>query len=181
MLHLLERYQELITNSLDLLSFLLVTPEIMRIMARPIGRTLGTAIGFSWVAVNYGLVIFGPFYFATHRSSMPMVLGIPSWGALALGSMAIYGFILHRYILPKQNAVGELVERLLDYSYDDYGPVARDSFGKLQITARPSAFSRKLFWVGAMLFFISRVIAFALAIAKLSTGEAAAALAGGVR
>jgi hypothetical protein len=40
-----EKYSDLITNGLDLLSFLLVTPEILRAIAPTLGEFLGTAIG----------------------------------------------------------------------------------------------------------------------------------------
>lgn len=81
----MEKYGDLITNGLDLVSFLLVTPEILRVIAPAVSEFFGTIIGGILVTVIIlPLVFLGGLL---HRGHWWPVVAIILIGAMSSWSL----------------------------------------------------------------------------------------------
>src|SRR5262245_49865899 len=134
MLEYLEKNKEIIVNSLDLVSFTLVTPELLR---------------YSRVGVWF-------IYWATIPILVTYIVVIP---ILAISWLITYG-LLSIYISPVWNdrlfiAIILILLAIAMQTITNYRNEIRSNFSKIY-----EWISGKLLLVGVILFFISRFIAF---------------------
>lgn len=138
MLQFLERYSDLITNFLDLVSFLLVTPELLRRVRPIVGPVLLTTSGIAMI-IPWAVGLF----------ILAAKLGPPTSQSIGSALKSI-GLVLVWTILSFVLPLG--VFSHFDRRIDRWkGPTTRNLFAS-----------------GAVLFFVSRLIAFIAAVAKLS-------------
>jgi hypothetical protein len=129
-----EKYSELISNGLDLASFLLVTPEILKVIEPTVSRTVAIIIGLAYIGfVTAALVFLLPFVLSRFLSDW---FGWPQkwiFPALLIGASIFLG------------------RRLQPWSYETGYNIAY-LFGR--------SGSKILLALGIILFFIARLLAF---------------------